>query len=398
MFEKKPFGFDERLQHSIELLQKAEKIALRYDSENGYYLAFSGGKDSQALYHVAQLAGVKYQAHMNFTSVDPPQVIRFVRKQYPDVITHAPCKSIYQLAIERGILPSMRIRWCCADLKETAGAGKVTLIGIRRGESARRAKRNEVEVSNRKFSGDLDGFKVWQAQELEKREAKLLRKMKREGKKVNEDEFSMRKDNEVRCINGKDSILVSPIFEWSEQDVWYFLNEVVKVPHCELYDMGYSRIGCILCPMSQYKQKLREMQDFPHVKRNWIKAIKAIRRGGYHKTNVQGQDIPNYNGTPCFSDWQWKYHDGKKLPPPRSNHHWNRKANTGIWAGSASRQTTLAGFSDNPSTSGEVEGYREPTEDEIAENIFDWWISGKSYSKWYAEKYLQQKIDWGDNE
>lgn len=280
MLNKKPIGFDERLQHSIELLQKAEKIALRYDSEHGYYLAFSGGKDSQALYHVAKLAGVKFQAHMNFTSVDPPQVVRFVRNQYPNVITHAPQKSIYQLAIERGILPSMRIRWCCADLKETAGAGKVTLIGIRKNESARRAKRNEVEVSNRKFSGDLEGFKVWQAQELEKREAKLIRKMKREGKKVNEDEFSLKKDNEVRCINGKDSILVSPIFEWSEQDVWYFLNEVVKVPHCELYDMGYSRIGCILCPMSQYKQKIREMQDFPHVRRNWLKAIKAIRKGG----------------------------------------------------------------------------------------------------------------------
>ena len=28
--------------------------------------------------------------------------------------------------------------------------------------------------------------------------------------------------------------------------------------------------------------------------------------------------------------------------------------------------------------------------------MFDWWISGKSYKKWYAEKYLQQKIDFGD--
>ena len=391
--KEKPSGFDERLQHSIELLRKAEKIALKYDAENGYFLAFSGGKDSQALYHVAKLAGVKFRAHMNFTSVDPPQVIRFVRKQYPDVITHAPHKSIYQLAIDRGILPSMRIRWCCADLKETAGAGKVTLIGIRKAESARRAKRHEVEVSSKKFSGNLEEFGEWQAQELEKREAKLIRKMKREGKKVNEDEFSLQKDNEVRCINGKDSILVSPIFEWSEQDVWYFLNNVVKVPHCELYDKGYTRIGCILCPMSRYKQKVREMQDFPHVKRNWIKTIKAIRRGGYHKTNVQGQDIPNYNGTPCFSDWQWKYHDGKKLPPPEATTIGTGKPTQGFGLDSASRQTTLDGFSDNPSTSGEVEGYREPTEDEIAENIFDWWISGKSYSKWYAEKYLQLRID-----
>lgn len=388
---RKPFGFDERLQHSIELLHKAEKLALRYDTENGYYLAFSGGKDSQALYHVAKLAGVRFQAHMNFTSVDPPQVIRFVRRQYPDVITHVPQKSIYQLAIDRGILPSKRIRWCCADLKETAGTGKVTLIGIRKAESTRRAKRHEVEVSGKKFSGNLEEFGEWQAQELEKREAKLISKMKREGKKVNEDEFSLKKDNEIRCINGKDSILVSPIFEWSEQDVWYFLNEVVKVPHCELYDMGYSRIGCILCPMSQYKQKIREMQNFPHVKRNWLKAIKAIRSGGGITRQTYRARYSQLQWNTMFQRLAVEVPRREEITPPKqppleqeSQHRdlgWIQHPDKQHWAGSL-----------YPSTSGEVEGYRDPTEDEIAKNIFDWWISGKSYSKWYSEKYLQQKI------
>ena len=54
---KKPVGFEKRLQHSIELLQKAEKLALRYDATDGFFLAFSGGKDSQALYHVAVMGG-----------------------------------------------------------------------------------------------------------------------------------------------------------------------------------------------------------------------------------------------------------------------------------------------------------------------------------------------------
>ena len=34
---------------------EGERIALSYDRRGGYYLAFSGGKDSQALYHLAQL-------------------------------------------------------------------------------------------------------------------------------------------------------------------------------------------------------------------------------------------------------------------------------------------------------------------------------------------------------
>ena len=85
------------------------------------------------------------------------------------------------------------------------------------------------------------------------------------------------------CISGKESLLISPIIHWSEKDVWEFLNEVIEVPHCSLYDEGWHRLGCIGCPMSSRKQKMIENQRYPHVKRNWIKAIKAIRNGGVFK-------------------------------------------------------------------------------------------------------------------
>lgn len=32
------------------------------------------------------------------------------------------------------------------------------------------------------------------------------------------------------------------------------------------------------------------------------------------------------------------------------------------------------------------------------EHKFDWWISGKPYKQWYAEKYLQLKIDFNDKQ
>lgn len=78
-------------------------------------------------------------------------------------------------------------------------------------------------------------------------------------------------------------LLISPIIYWTEQDVWEFLNDVVRVPHCSLYDEGWHRIGCIGCPMSSHKQKMIENARYPHVKRNWIKAIKAIRNGELFK-------------------------------------------------------------------------------------------------------------------
>lgn len=79
-------NLDKKIDYSIALLRKAESMALRLDPENGFYLAFSGGKDSQALYHIAQMAGVKFKAHMNLTSVDPPEVIRFVKRNWMKTI------------------------------------------------------------------------------------------------------------------------------------------------------------------------------------------------------------------------------------------------------------------------------------------------------------------------
>ena len=35
-------------------------------------------------------------------------------------------------------------------------------------------------------------------------------------------------------------------------------------------------------------------------------------------------------------------------------------------------------------------------ETEIAENIYDWWISSKPYKQWYAEKFQQLKLDFGE--
>ena len=404
--ERASNGLKEKMLHSIQLLRKAERIALSYDNENGYYLAFSGGKDSQALYHITQLAGVKFCGHMNLTSVDPPEVIRFVKKNYPEVQLIKPKKSIFSLAVEKQILPTMRVRWCCAEYKETAGAGKVTLIGIRKAESARRAKRNEVEINNRKFSGTLEGLDEYR-QELKAKRAR--RKSQKNGVNItNADQ-----EQTLGCISGKESLLISPIIHWSEKDVWEFLNEVIEVPHCSLYDEGWHRLGCIGCPMSSRKQKMIENQRYPHVKRNWIKAIKAIRNGGVFKgeyiwwnirkdwmplRNVRGllrtqaatSSIPTRNigwgivGSPnprYVIAKSWLQTPAQFLP--KGHLESKKRENRGIW------KLAERGFSDSSSS----DRLTEEQENEIAENIYDWWISGKSYKIWYAEKFQQLKLD-----
>lgn len=356
--------FQKKMLHSIELLRKAERLAKSYDKENGYFLAFSGGKDSQCLYHIAKLAGVQFQAHMNLTSVDPPEVIRFVREQYPDVELAKPHDSIFNVAIRRRILPTRCVRWCCEEYKEMAGAGKVTLIGIRKAESVRRAKRNEVEINNHSFSGTLDELEDYRKQ-------KTAKAKQRKAQKNGEGVTIVNADGErvLGCIRGKESLLISPIIEWTDKEVWLFLN-TLGIAHCELYDQGYHRIGCILCPMSSPKQKAKEMMRWPHVKRNWIKAIKAIRAGGGFSKRIY------------LVEHQTRPHSVRQ--PQRIATETNR-------TGTYSRKTTQ-GFSDSSSS----DSLTEEQQNEIAENIFDWWVSGKSYKQWYADKFIHLHINFND--
>lgn len=242
-----------KIRYSVDLIRKSEKLALRLDADNGFYNTFSGGKDSQCLYHLVKIGSVKHKTHMNLTSIDPPEVIRFVKTQYPDVELIKPKISIYEMAKKKHLLPTKKIRWCCAEFKEKGGAGKVTLIGVRKEESARRSKRGEISIS-KKIKGEY----------------------------VNKtfDQWSEHEEKMVACVGGKDKILVSPIIYWTARDVWEFLN-VNGIPHCELYDEGYTRIGCICCPMSGTRQKVKEIKRWPHVKRNWIKTIQYLKDNGY---------------------------------------------------------------------------------------------------------------------
>ena len=118
---------------------------------SGYYLAFSGGKDSVVLKALADMAGVKYDAHYRVTSVDPPELVRFV-KTFPDVSFDHPLDkngkpiTMWNLIPKRGMPPTRMARYCCEALKETGGGGRMTLTGVRWAESRNR-KENQGRVT-----------------------------------------------------------------------------------------------------------------------------------------------------------------------------------------------------------------------------------------------------------
>ena len=71
-------------------VQRAIEVVRSFEPPEGYYLADSGGKDSTAAKAILRMAGVKFESHYNVTTVDPPELVRFVIRQHEAVIYDMP--------------------------------------------------------------------------------------------------------------------------------------------------------------------------------------------------------------------------------------------------------------------------------------------------------------------
>lgn len=140
-------SIDEKIKRSIEFLKS-------FEPEDGYYLAFSGGKDSVVCKALLDMAGCKYDATYHVTSVDPPELVRFIKEANPDVnmeIPHYPDDyrvealrgkpvTMWNLIPHKLMPPTRLVRYCCSCLKESGGDGRKTVTGVRWAESVNRMK------------------------------------------------------------------------------------------------------------------------------------------------------------------------------------------------------------------------------------------------------------------
>ena len=260
-----------------ELEEKAilrlQTFAPREDQEP-YYIAYSGGKDSDTIRILAELSGVRYELHHNLTTVDAPETVYYV-KSIPDIIIHRPERSMWQLIPEKLMPPTRMVRYCCAELKERGGQGRRVVTGVRMAESARR-----------KQTGGLVKFLAKQKTVM-KKASELgvdISLTSQGGIILNNDNTESRELVEHCSMQAK--VLVNPIYDWKDSDVWEFL----KYYGCKsnpLYECGFKRIGCIGCPIAS-KHRYTEFRLYPKYKDNYMRAfdrmIKARKeRGMYNK-------------------------------------------------------------------------------------------------------------------
>ena len=137
-------------------LQEKVKLSIErlkaFEPNDGYYLAFSGGKDSVVCKALLDISGCKYDATYRVTSVDPPELIRFIKEKHPDVTREVPRYdngkpiTMWNL-IHKKMYPPTRVgRYCCEYLKESGGDGRMTVTGVRWAESTKR-KQNQGIVT-----------------------------------------------------------------------------------------------------------------------------------------------------------------------------------------------------------------------------------------------------------
>ena len=128
------FGLRDKESEALDLLRQ-------HEPPEGYYVAYSGGKDSTVILDLVRRSGVKYDAHYNVTTADPPELVYHIRRQ-PEVICDRPTMSMWELIPKMGIPPTRMTRYCCAVLKERAAHGRTVITGVRAAESVSRRKRH----------------------------------------------------------------------------------------------------------------------------------------------------------------------------------------------------------------------------------------------------------------
>ena len=266
-------ALQKKIDHSIEIIKRAEPIALEYQ-DYGAVVTVSGGKDSTCLVQLVREAGIKYRMEHNLTTIDAPETIHFIKATYPECIINYPKESFYKLCLRQRFLPTPQYRFCCEVLKENTGAHTLTMTGIRSDESNKRKQRGEAEIITRRRHPDYV--------------------------KGTFDQFTEHHETEYNCVRGKDKLVVNPILSWTEWDVWRFIHDR-KLPYNPLYDKGFKRIGCLFCPMASRKHIYKEMKLYPKYYEAMLRLISRIKAKRIE--NDENRDWDNLTPEQIFDWW-----------------------------------------------------------------------------------------------
>lgn len=262
--------------------QAIERLRLAAEMSEAYYgkpliVTTSGGKDSDVCLALAQAAGINFEVQHNHTSADAPETVYHVRDTFRKLEEHGiqctvnyPTYKGYRATmwnlIPQKLIPPTRIaRYCCTVLKEGSGKGRIITTGVRWAESAARKKNRGIYEAGRDLILSND----------------------------NDDKRKLFENCEIKAKR-----ICNPIIDWTDEDVWdYIRSEHVKTN--PLYQCGFSRVGCIGCPMARKKMRSFGFARYPKHQQMYIRAFDRMleereRRGkmdGTWRIGTTGMDV-----------------------------------------------------------------------------------------------------------
>lgn len=260
---------------TISELQEKVKASLErlkaFEPEEGYYLAFSGGKDSVVCKALLDMAECKYDAVYRVTSVDPPELVRFIKEKHPDVVREVPRYdngkpiTMWNLIPKKMFPPTRLARFCCQALKEDGGDGRMTVTGVRWAESYNREhNQGIVTIYGRSKAFNDEATKTGNFSAI-KRGGVVLTNDNADSRRMVEQCYKRRKTT------------VNPIIEWEDRDVWDFIK-ANGILYCSLYDEGFHRLGCIGCPMATQHRRELDFLRWSKYKDAYIRAFDKMLR------------------------------------------------------------------------------------------------------------------------
>lgn len=238
---------------AIKMIQEYEGLALENDPR-GYCVCTSEGKDSRVLGHLMRRAGVKHFYLHSITGIDPPELIYFQRRNFQqyseagyttyDVMYEM---SIWDLMLKKRIPPLRHMRYCCQYLKERRTAeqgGALISLGVRKAESSSRAKkRDELEIVTSQTGKNL-----------------ILSFDNNENRRTFEYCYA-------QCEKR-----LNPLAYWPDSYIWDYSQEA-HLDQCSLYGEGFTRLGCIGCPMARKEAREAEFVRWPKFREQWIRTF-----------------------------------------------------------------------------------------------------------------------------
>jgi len=181
---------------------------LRSNLEGEHTLVcISGGKDSIVTEKLMKMAGLSYSINSTLTGIDPPEVIGFIREEYPRCTFVRPRQSYWHMITTHNppAGTGRGIKWCCSKIKEIPAQSipiNHRILGIRAEESPARSKYGRTH------------------------------------------HWTQTKDSSSARTG---QVHHYPIFHRKEWHIWEFI-EKHHLPYPKLYDEGFDRIGCVVCP------------------------------------------------------------------------------------------------------------------------------------------------------